>query len=95
MLQYGEYRANVQYLKLFLQLPNDADASHSKCPLQFTNVTALMQINIEICSSVGTKAKHMYNTVLPGHDGTKCQITHQNMPNSFRKMPNSLMAVTF
>jgi len=34
------------HLKLFLQLPDNAYASHSKC-LQFTNFTALMQANAE------------------------------------------------
>ena len=46
MLQYEEYRANVN-LKFFLQLPDNAYASNSKCLLQYTDSTALMQANVE------------------------------------------------
>jgi len=46
MLQYEEYRANVN-LKFFLQLPDNAYASNSKCLLQYKDSTALMQANVE------------------------------------------------
>ena len=46
MLQYEEYRANVN-LTFFLQLPDSSYASNSKCLLQFTDSTALMQTNVE------------------------------------------------
>ena len=35
------------HLKFFPQLPDNAYASHSKCPLQFRNFAALMQANVE------------------------------------------------
>jgi len=35
------------HLKFFSQLPDNAYASISKCPLQFANFAALMQDNVE------------------------------------------------
>jgi len=46
MLQLGEYCANMS-LNFFLQLPDNANASHSKCQLQFTNFTALVQGKVD------------------------------------------------
>jgi len=46
MLQYVEYRANVN-LNFFLQLPDNAYASSTKCLLQLTDSAALMQANVE------------------------------------------------
>jgi len=66
MLQHGEYRANVQ-LKLFLQLPDNAYASNSKCLLQFADLAALMQANVESTpSGVQTGGERGAG---PGHPG--------------------------
>jgi len=46
MLQYEEYRANVN-LKFLLQVPDNAYALNSKCLLQFTDSAALVQVNAE------------------------------------------------
>jgi len=43
MLQYGESRANVK-LNFFLQLPDNAYTSNSKCLLQFTDFAALYRL---------------------------------------------------
>jgi len=41
-------RVSCKYApEILLQLPDNAYASHSKCPLQFTNFAALMHANIE------------------------------------------------
>jgi len=35
------------HLKFFSLLPDNAYASHTKCPLQFTNFAALMHANVD------------------------------------------------
>ena len=82
-----EYRANM-HLKFFLQLPDNAYACHSKCPLQFTNFTALMQANVAL-TKVRRQAHVGLQYIVARSWWTKnAKSLIKNMPNSFKNMPN-------